>query len=761
MNVSLSVWSFRSLRTIMLMSYGIFLLTGSMQAQVNVSGSTGANGAHATLAAAFTAINASAQTGNAIVITVTGTTAEPAGGATLNAGTWTSVLIQPSGAATIGGVITDGLPLIDLNGADNVTFDGLNSGGNSLTIINTTVSSTPGTSTLRFINDAKSNTITRCALRGCSAVSSNTAGGTVFFSTAAGGGTGNDDNTISFCDIGPVGAALPTKALLSAGSNASFGEYNTGNQLLNNNIFDYFSATTTSNAFYIAEGTANMTIANNRFFQTALRTQTVSNSHVVIIVAHPNNSGHTISGNVIGFANSAGTGTYEMDGVGTNSRLNGIMFTAHSATVASSVHGNTIAGIELGGALGGTSIGGVFTGISVLNGLVDIGTAGGNTIGSLTVPNSIVVSFATGGTPEAYGICAIPPLAATVSNNIVGGIQLANTTGNCTLMGIRVSTGGTFTNTVLNNTVGSASAPLVNSSTGIASRLLGIQSQLGIAIMTGNTVSDLVMSAANGGGGFTASLVGMSMEGSVGSAPSTVSQNTVRRLTNTNLVSVNVIGLFFNGPSTVNSTVERNSIHTLATGGVSGVVQGLYAAAGTATYANNMVRLGITAAGAADNTGFFIQGIIHLAGNATIVHNSVYIGGSGPNDTYALFSAPTTGTRTYRNNILFNAHSSAQLSGHNYAIRVTLVDGVLLSNNNILRASGLDGVVGRVNATNLPTMAQWRTFTGQDPQSLTTDPNYTAPTGAIPDLHISNPPPVESFGAAMGIVHDFDGEARA
>ncbi|MBK7753337.1 MAG: hypothetical protein IPI41_12245 [Flavobacteriales bacterium] len=52
------------------------------------------------------------------------------------------------------------------------------------------------------------------------------------------------------------------------------------------------------------------------------------------------------------------------------------MFTAHSATVASSVHGNTIAGIELGGALGGTSIGGVFTGISVLNGLVDIGTAG-------------------------------------------------------------------------------------------------------------------------------------------------------------------------------------------------------------------------------------------------------------------------------------------------------------------------------------------------------------------------------------------------
>jgi predicted outer membrane repeat protein len=61
-----------------------------------------------------------------ITVTVTNNTAEPAGGAILNANTWTSLTIVPGGGAwTISGSITPGLPLIDLNGADNVTIDGL------------------------------------------------------------------------------------------------------------------------------------------------------------------------------------------------------------------------------------------------------------------------------------------------------------------------------------------------------------------------------------------------------------------------------------------------------------------------------------------------------------------------------------------------------------------------------------------------------------------------------------------------------------
>jgi hypothetical protein len=47
----------------------------------------------------------------------------------LNNGAWTSISIVPQGNVTVSGSITAGSPLIDFNGADKVTIDGLNSGG--------------------------------------------------------------------------------------------------------------------------------------------------------------------------------------------------------------------------------------------------------------------------------------------------------------------------------------------------------------------------------------------------------------------------------------------------------------------------------------------------------------------------------------------------------------------------------------------------------------------------------------------------------
>src|SRR5207247_8862001 len=118
---------------------------------------------YATLTLAFDDINAGAGglTG-AITLNVVGDTSETAS-AVLNASgtgsaSYTSVLIQPSGGAarTISGAIAG--HLIDLNGADAVTFDGLNSGGNSLTIDNTT--SGASSTSIRFVLDAISTTIT-------------------------------------------------------------------------------------------------------------------------------------------------------------------------------------------------------------------------------------------------------------------------------------------------------------------------------------------------------------------------------------------------------------------------------------------------------------------------------------------------------------------------------------------------------------------------------------------------------------------------
>ncbi|MBK8382582.1 MAG: hypothetical protein IPL16_11975 [Ignavibacteria bacterium] len=83
---------------------------------------------------------------------------------------WTSLTITPIGAVTVSGAIAAGSPLIDLNGADNVTIDGLNASGNSMIIENTTVSATTGTSTIRLQTDATSNTITRCSVLGASKI---------------------------------------------------------------------------------------------------------------------------------------------------------------------------------------------------------------------------------------------------------------------------------------------------------------------------------------------------------------------------------------------------------------------------------------------------------------------------------------------------------------------------------------------------------------------------------------------------------------
>ena len=206
----------------------------------NVTVNPGA-GSYATLSAAFAAINAGTHTGT-VTVSIVGDTTEPTAGAILNASgagsaLYTTISITPSGARTVSGAATAGLPLVDLNGADNVTIDGLNTGGNSLIISNTTVSATAATGTIRFIADATSNTIQNTTINGAATGLST---GTLIFSTAT--TTGNDNNTITACNIGPVGATFPTNAIYSSGTTTSATTRNSGVQVTNNNIFDFYNA---------------------------------------------------------------------------------------------------------------------------------------------------------------------------------------------------------------------------------------------------------------------------------------------------------------------------------------------------------------------------------------------------------------------------------------------------------------------------------------------------------------------------------------
>ena len=165
----------KSLKLISLLAFLMLAFAISAAAQVNVNPGAGS---YTTLKGAFDAINAGTHTG-AVTVDIVGDTTETAS-AVLNASgagaaSYTSIIISPSGGAarTISGAVVG--HLVDLNGADNVTINGLNAGGNALTISNTAAGAS---STIRFTNDATLNVVQNSTLLG-----STTSFGVVYFAT--------------------------------------------------------------------------------------------------------------------------------------------------------------------------------------------------------------------------------------------------------------------------------------------------------------------------------------------------------------------------------------------------------------------------------------------------------------------------------------------------------------------------------------------------------------------------------------------------
>ncbi len=756
------------------------LLAASASAQVSVTATAGDPGptAYTTLKGAFDAVNAGVPQG-AITIAITGDTDETTLTAALNASgtgsaSYTSVLITPSGGAarTISGATTAGNPLIDLNGADNVTIDGLNTGGNSLTISNTTVSATSGTSTIRFQADATNNVVTNTSILGSSTMATTTNGGNIWFGAGA-IATGNDNNTISNCNIGPAGANLPTKAVYGNGSTTTTALYNSGTFLFNNNIFDFFNAAVQSNGIYLAGGNTGWTISNNRFYQTATRTQTAGAVHAGIQFASSiGNDGHTVSNNTIGYSSSAGTGTYAFVGFSSSSKFLPIYVSSAATTTASSIQGNTITAISLSGVVGGTSTTAAFVGISIASGVANIGNVTGNTIGSLTTPGAIAITSANASAMEVFGIYYFPSAVANISNNTVAGITAANSgAGSLVFYGIRAFTSSTVTNTMQNNVVGTVAAPISNTSASTSSRMIGLYCQSGACVVTGNTISNLSMSAANVGTGSAASVIGLWIDDSSATIGNNVAQNTVRSLANNDpAAAVWVTGMQYNGATTGTHVVQRNFIHTISTpsSSATATVNGLNVQGGLTTFQNNMIALGDNMTANSPQ----INGINEtIAGTDNFYFNSVYVGGAGvaagTANSFAFQSAITLNTRNYRDNIFFNARSNGAATGKHYAIRVggtTPNPAGLTSNNNVLLATGTGGFTGLFNLVDQATLANWQAATGQDANSFALNPQYLAPTAATPDLHI-NPAIVtviEGNGFAIGsVTDDFDGQARA
>jgi len=774
-----ATWARRLILPGIFSAFALFGAAGA-SAQVDVTATAGTlNASYTTLKGAFDAINAGTHQAT-ITIGISGDTAETAP-AVLNASgagaaIYTTIGISPTGGAarTISGAIAAGSPLIDLNGADNVTIDGLNTGGNSLTIVNTTVSNTSGTSTIRFIGGATSNVITNSNLQGAATASVATNGATIFFSTDAVTANGNDNNTISNNNIGPVGANLPSKAILGNGSTTTTAIGNSGIVITNNNIFDYFGAAVTSAGVATNAGCNTWSITNNRFYQTGPRTWTTGALHNAINIqnttATSGAQAFTITGNIVGFASNTQTGVYTLTGAGTGAKFVGILFNGIVAGTTTNVNNNTVAAVSLTGVTGsGTTTASPFTAILLQEGNL---ISNGNTIGSQSATGSLVFSTTTISATDIYGIHNFTSNAWTSNNNTVGGISTTNlgASGTFLLIGMRAFTGTTVTWNATTNTVGGTVAnSLQLTATGTGSQVLGMFTSNAPAVLTSNVIRNLTTNIGTGTT-TTASVIGINI--TTATPNHTVSRNTISNLTNTNATAASVVtGIQFTGATA--NLVERNSISglTAATTSTAAEVNGIRVAGGTTTYRNNMIAVGagITNAIGTGSTTGGINGIFEAAGTNNFFHNSVYVGGSptaGVGPSYAFASTQVTVVRSNRDNIYFNARSNGGATGKNYAIRVAGTapnPAGLTLNNNVYFANGTGAVFGFFNSADVPTFGAWKTAVGQDSASIEGNPQYNDPTNAIPDLHIhpTNPTVIEANGADVGVIDDFDGQTRS
>ena len=785
------------MKKVILIFVTVMLISCITSGQINIAGSNGADGSYASLTntgGAFEALNGTVQGGANILITIIDDVANESGSNSLNANEWSVVTINPIGVRIISGSVV-GL-LIHLNGADYVTIDGLNDGSNSLTISNTGLGAS---STVRFSGDATYNTITNCTILGSGTVSF----GVVSFGSGA--STGNDYNTVSFCNIGPAGANLPLNGIYSMGSSTTIDNSNI--TIERNNIYDFFNAGSPTYGMNINSYNSNWTITTNSIYQTAARTYTTANSHYGIFVI--SGSGYYVVDNKIGGQTpNAGGGAYTMSG-SVASRFWGIYLTVGTDPV-SSIQGNTITNFNMSS----TAANNFFNGIILTGGNANIGTDAGNTIGSGSVTGAITVTAATTA-GQAIGIFASSTGTYNISNNTIGGITVygssvavsaniqgiylgagnptvfrnligSNTVANSLyaatastsatgqyVIGINVTSSITVANTISNNTI----ANLTQAGTTSAHYIRGISySGTGAGTITNNIIHDIRGATAH----TTQAGGGTAVQGIIytGASPNAIIKNNTFYsiyATNTGAVATTACAIGYSNPFA--GTISENIIYDIrnASTGVAGTTPPcavgilIRALQGPTTFANNMISLG---EGQTTNTQFAGFMNSFTAGQLNAYYNSVYIAGSASTGALPSFcfyrgnnsATPITTPVDIRNNIFINNRNGG--TGKHYAISNNYGAtasatgwGANASNYNVL--NGNASTIGYWSADQ--TFAGWKTASACDLNSVSGITVSFANT-AVANLHLNmglSPTQLESGGQVIAsVTTDIDGDTR-
>jgi hypothetical protein len=750
-----------------------FLLFLALQTSLQAQNTVGTNGADfTTLKDAFDYINSGNLSGN-VTLYIIDNTVENATAVLYESGhdglsSYSSVTIYPTiTGLTISGNING--PLVDLNGADNITFDGRvnQSGAKDLTIVNTSTGNSA--STVRFIESASNNIIKYCKILGSegSAIS-----GLIFFSTDGTSGGGNSSNTITNNDITSyIASGRPINAIYSSGTVSP--DANSGNIISNNNIFDFLNTGANSTGVYLSSNSTGWTISANSFYETTSFTPAADVTFNVIQIDNSSGNGFIISGNFIGGQAATCGGSSWSKTNSFNNAFTGIYLNVGTGT-ASSIQNNTIKNFSWSNS-GAAN----WTGINIAGGDVNIGTTTGNIIGAsggsiivsggATNTNVYGISIAGTGTVNCqnnnigyiianssdganstnfYGISKTGAGTTIISNNIISQISASSVSTGITpqtLYGIFNSGSGTIT--IGSNTIASLSNGTANTTTTRTGLINGIASSAGTNTISNNTIHDLTIANANTSQVQQASVCGIALTGVA--ALKTVTGNTIYALSNSYVsFAGSIIGLYFSGNSGAN-VVSGNFIHTLSATGPSSTnasVYGIKIAGGSCTYSNNIINLG----GATSTT---IYGIYEF-GSTTInlYFNTVYISGSlgsgVANLSYALYNGTNSTQRDFRNNIFVNARSTSGGSLRHYAAYIT-IGGSITCNYNDYFISGTGGELGYYGANK----AVLPIVTGQDVNSLAIDPGFTSAgsTNAI-DYKISASLPGVS---GTGITVDF------
>ncbi|MDZ4667823.1 MAG: hypothetical protein SGJ00_08055 [bacterium] len=562
------------------------------------------------------------------------------------------------------------------------------------------------------------------------------------------------------------------------------------------------SGTLSFTGISLITGLTTGTIVNRNVIQKIALTSTTNTAQATGILIQGTGAIYNVTNNRIGSLTQA-------DGMSSlaNQRFIGIQ---SFATGNITVTGDTISNISVTNA--GT-IAGIF-GISVGSGGSNItnisnnivnrlittsGNTGTTTTAALvgivlsstslnqTIANNRITTLVNQNTANysMYGIL-VSSGSNVINNNFVYGLNSRSTyTGTTTVMalsGIHSFASVTGAQTITNNTVDSVwmwtATPLSTQTSGIS-----VFNTFGALTLTGNTVKNINSNTININTLTTSGLTGILIS-CPNSVNSLISRNTVSVINHTHtLGSTSVIGMLVSTSASLvgnTTSVTRNFIHSLRSNSTaSPILTGLSNANGFATYANNMVRMGIDSNATLFSNANTQRGIWHQhSTQSDYYHNTVLVSGApavGALNTSAFetqFQIIAGHTLNLRNNIFANTTSNTGAAlGFHFGLR--LQDSLrIVSDNNIIHTPGTNGIAAGVIFSNSRYALlggdsnSWKSRVRLDLTSSSIDPSFDANALAPADLatlalNANNPAEKSGFGGIVNVLDDYYGNIRA